>query len=555
MRANFDDICVTAVVLVGQPASPTQAHPTSAADGTTPDTGAASIRSVLQQDHPDLDLIVVDGRGQHAPPDFIPEDADGTRIHHLPGSFATRSAMLNAALHAARADFLLLLDHARGNIELRRSALRTMLMAATRRPDVHGVRPALVYGDYERVEPDGTRHEVHLLDWHPGRLRDTFDLGPLLLLDASLLRRCGGFDESLDAVLWYDIRLKLTEHAPAMHIANRYAGSLCAVNAPGDKHNVFDYLLAERDVQQQAERACTAHLKRIGAYLAPGDHILTVDYTPDECARFHDCIASVVTPVNHRPEFIGRAIESVQAQTDPRVEMIVVVNGGPHDPTADQVRRYMDGGDRYDPARPPVRLIVVDINNLGLCLNAGIAAARGKFYVQLDSDDRLKPNAVEKLLEVFDADPTVGMVIGSYEVWTLDENTGQLHRNEEIPVVTHDEWTPENGRNNLLRINGAGAPRAAHIKVIREVGWFGVNDAPACRNYGEDYDLVLRISERYTIGRVWEPIYEVIRHSGGTDHAIDQATIDRNDDAKDHMRIEALRRRRRLNRSPSRGLT
>jgi hypothetical protein len=75
-----------------------------------------------------------------------------------------------------------------------------------------------------------------------------------------------------------------------------------------------------------------------------------------------------------------------------------------------------------------------------------------------------------------------------------------------------------------------------------------VNDTDSCRNYGEDYDLVLRISERYTIGRVWDPIYEVIRHSGGTDHAIDQATIDRNDSAKDHMRLEALRRRRVINR-------
>ena len=61
------------------------------------------------------------------------------------------------------------------------------------------------------------------------------------------------------------------------------------------------------------------------------------------------------------------------------------------------------------------------------------------------------------------------------------------------------------------------------------------------------YDLVLRVSERQTIGRVWDPIYDVIRHAGGTDHSIDQATIDRNDNAKDHMRLAALRRRRNLN--------
>jgi hypothetical protein len=75
----------------------------------------------------------------------------------------------------------------------------------------------------------------------------------------------------------------------------------------------------------------------------------------------------------------------------------------------------------------------------------------------------------------------------------------------------------------------------------------GSTTRASCRNYGEDYDLVLRISERFTIGRVWDPIYEVIRHSGGTDHSIDQATVDRNDNAKDHMRLEALHRRQALN--------
>ena len=51
------------------------------------------------------------------------------------------------------------------------------------------------------------------------------------------------------------------------------------------------------------------------------------------------------------------------------------------------------------------------------------------------------------------------MVIGSYEVRQLNELTKTLERMTRIPVVTHDEWTEENGRNNLLRINGAGAPR------------------------------------------------------------------------------------------------
>ena len=502
---------------------------------------AESLHSVLRQDHPPHEVIVVDDRGAAAPADFLIGDLEGAAIRHLPGDYANRAAMYNAGISAASGDYLLLLDNDRTCVVLRQSALRTMTMAATRE------EPAgLVYADYERIAADGTRSDVHLLDWHPGRLRDTFDLGRALLFDLEALRALDGCDEEFNAADLYDLRLRVSEESGVVHIANRYAGSLYAVAEPATEHNVFAYLLADKSAQREMERACTEHLKRIGAYLPPGEFQMAVEYDDEEAAQFEECLASVVTPVNHRPEFIGRAIESVQVQTEQRVEMIVVVNGGEDDPTCAAVREYMEGGSKYDAGKPPVRLIVVDVNNLGLSLNSGLAEARGKYYVQLDSDDRLKPDAVEKVVQVFESDPTIGMVVGSYEVWTLS-NSGELTRNAEIPVVTHAEWTDDNGRNNLLRINGAGAPRTAHIRAIAEAGWFGVNDTQYCRNYGEDYDLVLRISEMHAIGRVWDPIYEVIRHSGGTDHAIDQATIDRNDNAKDEMRLEALLRRFALN--------
>lgn len=517
---------------------------------------ATMLRSALAQDHPPADVIIVDGRGPQARPDFLPADVPADRLRHVPGTYANRAAMYNAALQAAVGEFVLVLYNDTAPITLRKSALQVMLMAATRNPPLGSpvsgaggehAPVGMVYGDFERIDAAGARKDVHLLDWHAGRCRDMTEFGSAILYRAAALRDVGGFDEQYAAADHYDLRLKLGERFRIAHIANRYAGSLYSVSAAGAAHNVFAYLLAGRESQIEMERAFTEHLKRTGAYLAPGAHVRKIAYTPQEEARFADCIASIITPVNNRPGFIGRAIESVQAQTVRNIEMIVVVNGGESDPTAAEVRRYMPGGDKHRPDQPPVRVLVVDINNLGLCFDCGLQHARGKFYVQLDSDDRLKPDAVERILKVFQSDPTCGMVVGSYEVWTLDDKSGGLRRNEEIPVVTHEEWTADNGRNNLLRINGAGAPRAAHIKVIREVGWFGVNDSPHCRNYGEDYDLVLRISERYTIGRVWEPIYEVIRHSGGTDHAIDQVTIDRNDNAKDHMRLEALHRRREMN--------
>jgi glycosyltransferase involved in cell wall biosynthesis len=370
------------------------------------------------------------------------------------------------------------------------------------------------------------------------------DYGKVFFVKKQALEAIGGFDESVKYNQYYDLRLKISEKYKLIRIANRYSGSYYKVVAAGKKADVFDYLKAGKDIQLEAEKVVTEHLKRIGAYMAPGVFMPKNEKHKDVSTLK----ASVIIPVGNRPEFIGSAIESVQRQTVQDIEVLVMVNGGDDDPTSDVVRDYMEGGSKYDPAKPDVRLVVLDINSIGMCLNLGSKMARGKYYVQLDSDDQLIEDAVEKLLAVYESDPEIGMVIGSYEVWEKHAD-GKITRVEDIPVVTHDEWTDDNGRNNLLRINGAGAPRSARIEVIKNAGYFSINDDPYARNYGEDYELVGKIAEQYKIGRVWDPIYKVVRHAGGTDHSIDQNTVDRNDNAKDWVRMEAILRRQAFNKS------
>ena len=500
-----------------------------------------SVESMASQHYTPTEIVIVDDRGDEAGAlDFLPGDLMRS-VKHVKGEFKNRAAKLNAGLKACTGDYVLIVSNEPAQVLLRVNALDVMMTAMEK-----SNRISMVYGDYERIEPSGEKTEVHLLYYHEARLRDTVDFGVAILYRKSVLDEISGLDDSYNAADQYDLRLKCSEGGrEILHIGNRYAGSLYTVKAAGKGHNVFDYLLAGKDIQLEMEKACTEHLKRVGAYLAPGQNYHKVASEPDE--KFQDCIASIVIPINNRPEFIAPAIESVQNQTMKNVEALVVVNGGPDDPTVAEAKRYAQGGDKFDPTKPPVRVIVLDINNIGLSLNMGCKAARGKYYFQLDSDDQLMEDAVEKVLKVFNEDERVGMVIGSYEVWKKDPATGEITRMEEIPVVTHGEWTYENGRNNLLRINGAGAPRVINLKVLEEMGWFDVNDSRFSRNYGEDYNLVHKISEKYVIGRVWDPIYKVIRHSGGTDHSIDLATIDRNDEAKDWMRLQAIQRRKAIN--------
>ncbi len=507
-------------------------------------TLAETVDSIMKSTYQNFELLLVDGReNERGNYGFLDSVLEGNKEKFKPveGEFRNKAAMFNAALAKASGDYILNVDNFKAPVLLKKSGLDLFRWGMIR-----SKKPGLVYADYEIVDEDGTTTERHLLHWHEGRLRDESDHGRVWLLSRKVLDEIGGMDEEYNAAETYDLRLKMSEKGDMRHISNRWSGSLYTVKSQKQTHDVFSYLLAGKEIQLELEKALTEHLKRINAYLAPGQNYHEVKYTAEEEKKFEECIASVVIPVYNRPQFIGHAIKSVLDQTVKNIEVIVVVNGGWEDPTIKEVQRYMPDGDKYQDKPPYVRLIVVDINNIGYCLNSGLSAARGKFYVQLDSDDRLTPDAVEKIIKTFKDDPTAGMVIGSYEVWQMDE-AGEIHRRDDIPVVTHDEWTYENGRNNLLRVNGAGAPRAAHIKVFKEMNWFGINDSPWSRNYGEDYAMVLAVSERYNIGRIWDPIYKVIRHGGSTDHSIDQVTIDRNDEAKDHMRLEAVKRRQALN--------
>jgi len=491
-----------------------------------------SMQSVFKQSCKEIEVIVI-----HDDFDLSTKisalNPSGIAIHYLEQG-DTFGASLNKAFKQTNSPFLLYMDNRTSEIQLKQAAADLFLLAAHQEKDW-----GLIYADYEIQQGEESK-ELNLLKHHSGRLRDNQDFGKVFFLKREALEAIDYCDSSLEFTTLYDLRLKISEEYSLVHIANRYAGSLYSVKASGKAHNVFDYLLASKESQLEAEKVLQGHLRRTGANLEAGEHYLPRPAAPIEATLK----ASVIIPVNNRPRFTGMAIESIQAQTVQDIEVIIVVNGGENDPTVDAVKRYMPGGDKYDSSKPAVRLLVYDINNLGLCLNMGAQHARGEFYVQLDSDDRLKPDAVEKILAIFQEDPKIGMVIGSYEVWEMKADD-QLSRMEDLPVVTHDEWTEENGRNNLLRINGAGAPRSVPIQLIRDIG-FSVNQEPYSRNYGEDYGLVLKISERHRIGRVWDAIYEVIRHSGGTDHSIDQATIDRNDEAKDFMRMEAIIRRKAL---------
>src|SRR5207249_10876632 len=165
----------------------------------------------------------------------------------------------------------------------------------------------------------------------------------------------------------------------------------------------------------------------------------------------------------------------------------------------------------------------------------------GRYAIQLDSDDLyLDDSVLWRIVEELESRP-YAMVVGSYTI--VDFSL------KEIPpgLIDHREWTRENGRNNALRINGLGAPRAFDTSVLRRFGFPNVS-------YGEDYAVALRISRQYEIGRIYDSLYLCRRWEGNTDSALPPDVANRYDQYKDWVRTMEIRARttnRRLTRSSS----
>jgi hypothetical protein len=126
------------------------------------------------------------------------------------------------------------------------------------------------------------------------------------------------------------------------------------------------------------------------------------------------------------------------------------------------------------------------------------------------------------------------MVVGTY--LTTDFNLKQIPPG----IIDHREWTPKNGRNNALRINGLGAPRAFYSRALREIKFPNTS-------YGEDYAVGLNFSRCYRIGRVYEVVYLCRRWEDNSDAALDIVKMNEHNIYKDRLRSWELLARMRRN--------
>ena len=367
------------------------------------------------------------------------------------------------------------------------------------------------------------------IDYQTGSIRDDFDFGPVIALSVPHARqvteRYGQPDPGLRWGSLYDLRLKLSlDHLIVRIPEPLYAAEDLDKRSNSERH--FDYVdPSHADYQAEMEHIATDHLKRIGAYLDPPG-ARAADGDEDAFA----VKASVVIPVRNRESTIRDAVTSALAQTTGFAFNVIVVDNHSTDAT----------GKRLNAVEDP-RLIrkVPERTDLGIggCWNEAIFSDEcGRFVLQLDSDDVLRDSTVlARVVEEMES-KRYAMLVGSYT--TVDV------RLKEIPpgLVAHQEWTPENGHNNLLRVNGLGAPRAYDVSLIRKFGFPNVS-------YGEDYALGLRVCRDYEIGRIYDSLYLCRRWDGNTDSNPSAEILNRFNNYKDRVRTGEIRARTIKNRA------
>lgn len=377
----------------------------------------------------------------------------------------------------------------------------------------------MLYADYRQVT-----ERCECIDYQEGSLRDDFDFGPVIILKTEAFD-CVENSTQYRFAAFYDLRLQScgsTLFLP-FHL-NEYLYTFYPENESGGSQ--FDYVNPRnRDVQIEYERVLTHWLSNNGGLIAPemlkpAEPLLIGEDRP---------LASVVIPVYNRVRTISDAVRSALNQQTNFDYNVIVVDNHSADGTTEVLAQLADSDKHVIHLIPEEKSLLI-----GGCWNKAISSPHcGQYVVQLDSDDMYSsPTTLQRMVDAFTQQNCMA-VVGSYRLTDFELN--------ELPpgIINHREWTPENGMNNALRINGLGAPRAFRRDLLLT---FPLPNT----SYGEDYAAMLRITREYRLGRIYDSLYDCRRWSGNSDAALSREKINRNNLYKDRIRTIELMARRSL---------
>lgn len=198
-----------------------------------------------------------------------------------------------------------------------------------------------------------------------------------------------------------------------------------------------------------------------------------------------DELISIIIPTYNAGEFIGRALESVYNQTYKNIE-VIVIDDGSEDDTDLILEDYMLNDNFTYIKKWHSGLAAV-------ARNEGLEAAVGSYVAFLDADDYWAPDKLKKQIELF-KNEEIGLVYSNGHIMDTKKLYSKLAKPHKGNVF--DKLISK----NFIATSSVIIRR----EVLDEIGVF--SEDPNFR-VGEDYDLWLRIAQKYKVGYAPEDLF------------------------------------------------
>lgn len=204
-------------------------------------------------------------------------------------------------------------------------------------------------------------------------------------------------------------------------------------------------------------------------------------------------VVSVIIPTYNRADHIEQAIRSVLDQTHEKIE-IIVINDGSSDDTSEVLAKYEDN--------KKIKLLQNERNKgRSRTRNRGIKQSQGEYICILDDDDQWAPTKVEKQVERFDQ---LGPEYALVYTWAFVKS-GQR---------TVSKMSDTKRGNIYPEILGSYELNPHTSYMIRSSCLDEIGGYDPEFQYGEDWDLTIRIGKQWKVDYIPEYLSIVNSHEG-----------------------------------------
>ncbi len=193
-------------------------------------------------------------------------------------------------------------------------------------------------------------------------------------------------------------------------------------------------------------------------------------------------IVTVVMPCYNDGCYIQESVAAVKAQTYPEIELIIVDDGSNDSKTLVTLAELQK--------ESGITVLHADHAGVSSARNTGIAAAKGKYILPLDSDDTIDPTYIDKAVKVLETRDDIGVVYCQADLFGAQTGRWDL---------------PDYSREAMLLDNIVFVTSLFPKALWQDAGGFNTN----MKDGMEDYDFWLSVLET---GKEIYQIPEVLFH-------------------------------------------